>query len=74
MKTSRSNFPKKEQFLPPDTHMYVCVLGGKKLSIFGKFDVLYYLFTSYLRIKILPVALLLTILSNQYYFIIEAFI
>ena len=24
------NIPKKQYFLPPDTHTYVCVLGGKK--------------------------------------------
>ena len=26
-----------EQFLPPDTHTYVCVSGGKKCSFFGTF-------------------------------------
>ena len=36
------NFPKKEHFLPPNTHthMYVGVSGGKKCSLFGKFGVL----------------------------------
>ena len=24
------NFPKNENFLPSDTHMYVCISGGKK--------------------------------------------
>ena len=36
-KQSTSNFPKNEHFLPPDTHTYVCVSGGKKCSFFGKF-------------------------------------
>ena len=28
-----------EHFLPPDTHTYVCVSGGKKCYFFGKFCV-----------------------------------
>ena len=43
---STPNFPKKEHFLPPDTHRYVCVSGGKKCSFFGKFGVLCVLITS----------------------------
>ena len=43
---STPNFPKNERFLPPDTHTYVCVSGGKKRSFFGKFDVLFILVTS----------------------------
>ena len=39
-KQNTPNFPKKEHFLPPDTHTYVCVSGGKKPSFFGKFGVL----------------------------------
>ena len=39
------NFPKNEHFLPPDTHTYVCVSGGKKCSFFGKFSVLCFLET-----------------------------
>ena len=39
-KQNMPNFPKKEHFLPPDTHTYVCVSGGKKPSFFGKFGVL----------------------------------
>ena len=27
---STPKFPKNKHFLPPDTHTYVCVLGGKK--------------------------------------------
>ena len=33
------NFPKKQHFLPPDTHTYVCVSGCKKFYFFGKFCV-----------------------------------
>ena len=43
------NFPKNEYFLPPDTHTYVCVSGGKKYSFFGKFGVLCFLETPVLR-------------------------
>ena len=44
-----SNFPKNEHFLPPDTHSYVCVSGGKKCLFLGKFDVLCFLETPVLR-------------------------
>ena len=37
-KQSTLNFPQKEHFLPPDTHM--CVSGVKKCSFFLKFGVL----------------------------------
>ena len=30
------NFPQNEQFLPRDTHTYVCVSGGKKCLFFWK--------------------------------------
>ena len=43
-KQSMSNFPKNEHFLPPDTHIYVCVSGGEKCLYLGKFGVLYSLF------------------------------
>ena len=43
------NFPKNEYSLPPDTHTYVCVSGGKKYSFFGKFGVLCFLETPVLR-------------------------
>ena len=33
------DFPKNLYFLPPDTHMCVCVSGGKKCKFFGKFCV-----------------------------------
>ena len=33
-KQSTPNFPKNEHFLPPDTHMYVCVSECKKCSFF----------------------------------------
>ena len=31
-----AKFPEKENFLLPDTHKYLCVLGGKKCLFFGK--------------------------------------
>ena len=54
-KQSTSNFPKNEHFLPSDMYTYVCVSGGKKCSLFGKFGVLYFLKT---RFDIRPFALL----------------
>ena len=53
-KQSTPNFPKNEHFLPPDTHTYVCVSGGKKCSFFGKFGVLCFLETLALRFALLP--------------------
>ena len=53
-KQSTQNFPKNEHFLPPDMHTYVCVSGGKKGSIFGKFGMLCFLVTSVLRFALLP--------------------
>ena len=53
-KQSTSNFPKKKNFLPPDTHRDVWVSGGKKCSFFGKFDVLCSLVTPVLRFTLLP--------------------
>ena len=53
-KQSTSNFPKNEHFLPPDTHTYVCVSGGKKCSFFGKFDMLCFLETPILISVLLP--------------------
>ena len=52
-KQSTPNFLKNEHFLPPDTHTYVCVSGGKKCSFFGKFGVLCFLETSVLRFALL---------------------
>ena len=40
-------------FLPPDTHTYVCISGGKKCSFFGKFGVLCFLETPVLRFALL---------------------
>ena len=34
---STQNFPKNSHFLPPDTHIDVCVSGGKKRELYGKF-------------------------------------
>ena len=51
---STPNFPKKEHFLPPDTHTYVCVSGCKKCSFFGTLGMLCILVTSVLRFAFLP--------------------
>ena len=53
-KQSTPDFPKNEYFLPPGTHMYVCVSGSKKCSFFGKFGVLCFLETPVLRFALLP--------------------
>ena len=53
-KQSMPNFPKNEHLLPPDTHMYVCISGGKKCLFFGKLGVLCFLETSVLRFTLLP--------------------
>ena len=67
-KTKHAKFSEKRTFLtpwyahvrktnisyPPDTHMYVCVSGGKKCSFFKKLDVLYFLETPVLRFALLP--------------------
>ena len=47
-------FSEKRTFLTPNTHTYVCVLGGKKCSFFGKFGVLCFLDTTVLRFALLP--------------------
>ena len=36
-KTKHAKFSAKKRFLPLDTHTYVCVSGGKKCLLFGKF-------------------------------------
>ena len=48
------NFPKNEHFLPSDTHTEVCVSGGKKCLLFGKFGVVYFLVTTVFRFTFLP--------------------
>ena len=53
-KHSTPSFPKNEHFLLPHTHTYVCVLGGKKCSFYGKFGVLCFLETPVLRLALLP--------------------
>ena len=53
-KQSTPNFPKNERFLPPDTHTYVCVSGGKKCLFFEKFGVFCFLETPVLRFALLP--------------------
>ena len=57
-KQSTSNFPKNEQFLPLDTHMYLCVSGGKKMFVFRR--IRRALFSWNTRSEIGPSALLLT--------------
>ena len=52
-KKSTPSFPINEHFLPPDSHIYVCVTEGKKYSFFGKFGVLCFLF-AILRFALLP--------------------
>ena len=42
-KQSTPNFPKNEHLLPPDTHTYVCVSGGKKCWFSEKFGGLCFL-------------------------------
>ena len=51
---STPNFPKNEHDLPRDGHTYVCVSGGKKYSIFGKFGLLCFFETPILRSALLP--------------------
>ena len=51
---ARQNFRKNKHFLPPDTHTYVCVSGGKKCLFFGNFGVLCFLETPVLRFALLP--------------------
>ena len=51
-KQSTPNFPKSKHFLPPDTHTYVCISGGKKCLFFGKFGMLCFLETPVLRIAL----------------------
>ena len=53
-KQSKPNFPENEHFLPPDTHTYVCVSGGKKYSFFVKFGALCSFGTPVLRFVLLP--------------------
>ena len=53
-KQSTPNFPKNEHFLPPDTHMYVCVSGVNKCLFFGKLGVLCFLEIPVLRFALLP--------------------
>ena len=45
-KQSAPNFPKNENFLPPDTHTYMCVWGGKNCSFSWKIGELCFLVTS----------------------------
>ena len=53
-KQSTPKFPKNKPFLPPDTHTYVCVSGGKKCLFFGNFGVLCFLKTPVFIFTLLP--------------------
>ena len=53
-KQSTPIFPKNKQFLPPGTHTYLCVSGGKNCLFFGNFDMHCFLKTPVLRFALLP--------------------
>ena len=53
-KTKHDKFLKKRIFLTPDTHMHVCISGGKKWSFFGKFGELCFLVISVFKIVLFP--------------------
>ena len=53
-KAKHAKISKKKHFLPPDTHTYVCVSGGKTCLFFGNFGVLCFLETPVLRFALLP--------------------
>ena len=55
-KQGSPNFSKNEHFLPPDTHTYVCVSGGKKCSFLGKIGMLRFLANT--RFEIRPFTLM----------------
>ena len=48
-KKKDAKFSKKGHFLPPDTHIYVCVLGGKNCLFLIKFDMLFSWFLRFPR-------------------------
>ena len=52
-KTKYSKFSENDDFLPPDTHKYVCI-SGKKGWFFGKCGVFCFLETPILRFATLP--------------------
>ena len=52
-KQSTPNFPEYENLLRLDTHTCVCVSGGKKCLFFGKFSVICFLVTTFLRFALL---------------------
>ena len=57
-KQTTPNFPKNEHFFSTDTHMRLCVSGGKKCSLFRK--IWRGLFSCYLRFEIRLFDLLMT--------------
>ena len=52
--TKQAKFSVKQTFLTPHTHTYVCVSGGKKCLLYGKFGLLCFLVTSIFRFALLP--------------------
>ena len=65
-----SNFPKNERFLPPDTHTYVCVSGGKKTFVFRK--IWRALYSCYLRFEIRPFAIVPTNLEKAVFKLMQS--
>ena len=51
---ARQLFRKNKNFLPSDTHTYVCISGGKKCKFSRKFGMLCFLETPKLRFALLP--------------------
>ena len=58
--------PKKEPFLPLDTHTYVCLSEGKKYLSFGKFGALCFLVTFVLRFAALYSSKTVTVARKLY--------
>ena len=53
-KTKHGKFPEKRIFLTPDLQTYVCILGVKKYSLFGKFGTLCFLVPCILGFALFP--------------------
>ena len=68
-KTKHAKFSKNKHFLPSDTHTYVCESGGEKCSFFGKFGMLSFLETPFLRFALFPLAKVLAFLLVKYDFL-----
>ena len=63
------NFPKNNPFLPPGTHMYICVSGDKKCLSFGKFSVCTKLMNTLPTIRTAAAAHTLMIFENNQPFV-----